>query len=212
MTSTANMLPKATHVSDLTEEGWARKIKGAWQKSVDAIFEAGDLLREAKKKLGHGKFEKMVSAMLPFSMRKAQRLMAISRCTHLKENRDRLPPCWGTLDVLASLDKATFDQALKDGAIKPDMERSDAEKLIPQESKLRPRAAAAEADAALREYEPRHVRAVLSDLAGIAGAVDPSKVLRQCSTVQREILREQAVVISEWLGRITQTDDPPGEP
>ena len=36
---------------------YANKICAAWQKSIAAIFEVGDLLIAARKKLPHGQFE-----------------------------------------------------------------------------------------------------------------------------------------------------------
>jgi hypothetical protein len=142
MTITDTPMSKATHVSPLPAEAWANKIKGAWQKTVDAIIEAGDLLCEAKKKLSHGKFEEMVEELLPFSVRTAQRLMAISQCRYLKEHRDRLPPCWTTLHALTCLGKRSFDAALKAKSITPEMERSEAQRLILEERKRRARAPA----------------------------------------------------------------------
>ena len=38
---------------------WAAKISAAWRKSIEAIFEVGDLLIVAKKEIGHGQWVRM---------------------------------------------------------------------------------------------------------------------------------------------------------
>jgi Protein of unknown function (DUF3102) len=68
-----------------TKSNWAARIKAAWQRSVDAIFETGRLLIAAKAKLPHGRFERMVQNELPFGERTAQALMAIAKDARLQK-------------------------------------------------------------------------------------------------------------------------------
>ncbi|HWV19506.1 MAG TPA: hypothetical protein VN036_00585 [Devosia sp.] len=108
-------------------EAWARRIGGAWQKSIDAIFETGRLISEAKAALPHGAFGKMIANDLPFGADAAQRLMAIAADTKLTnaEHVRHLPPSWGTLYELSKLDTETFTRRIKEGTIRPDMLRRE---------------------------------------------------------------------------------------
>ena len=104
-------------------EAWVRRIGGAWQKSIDAIFETGRLLIEAKTALPHGDFGKMIEADLPFSAQSANKLMAIARDPKLSNPAHvrELPASWGTLYELTKLDTETFERRIKEGTIRPDM-------------------------------------------------------------------------------------------
>jgi hypothetical protein len=115
----------------MTKETWASKITAAWQKSVAAIFEAGDLLIAAKDELAHGEFERMIMHELPFSPRTAQSLMAIARDERLRKAHHGalLPPSWRTLDELTRVSDEQFSQGLSRGIISSNMRRSDALKL-----------------------------------------------------------------------------------
>lgn len=110
-------------------ESWARRIGGAWQKSVDAIFETGRLIAEAKAALPHGAFTDMVETKLPFGARAAQRLMAIAADEKLTNptHVSHLPASWGTLYELTKLDTETFQRRIKEGTIRPDMQRREVE-------------------------------------------------------------------------------------
>jgi hypothetical protein len=110
------------------EYEWADQIKSAWQKSVEGIIECGRLLIEAKAALLHGKFEAMVEADLPFSLRTAERLMKIAGNDRLANptHVSLLPPHWGTPHALTKLDPDEFKEKLADGTINPEMTRADA--------------------------------------------------------------------------------------
>ena len=60
-------------------ESWAGKITTSWYRTTEAILETGRLLLEAKDALPHGSFKTMMQLHLPFSVRTAERLMAIAR-------------------------------------------------------------------------------------------------------------------------------------
>ena len=210
-----NKRPKATHELVLSAEEWARTIKGAWQKSVTAIFEAGDLLREAKKKLRHGKFERMVAELLPFSQRTAQKLMEVSRCRYLRENVEMLPASWTTLYVLTGLGKVTFNAALERGAIYPDMDRAEAESLTPQEQQRHPRPTAVESAAAVEvkgesiagaetaaDYKPTYLAGSMRTLAEMGDCIDLCFFAARCSSEVRESLLRDIPMVVEWLSRL----------
>jgi hypothetical protein len=122
------------------------------------------------------------------------------------------------LDALTKVGKLTFDAALKAGAINPDMEHGDLEKLIPEEQRHQLRAAASlatrEEEASeevngsevgcglLPAHEPKALRFLLSDLAGLVADDDPAAFAQQCSSEKREMLKEQLGTLSEWIVRV----------
>jgi hypothetical protein len=111
---------------------WARKIRAAWHKSVAAIFEVGDLLVAAKKKLPHGQFEKMVQTRLRWDKRTAERLMVVARDKRLRAKATHgspLPASWRTLYELTRLGDKQIERAFANGAINPEMRRRDAEAI-----------------------------------------------------------------------------------
>jgi hypothetical protein len=108
---------------------WADQINGAWQSSIDGIFETGRLLIRAKEAITHPPdFEKMIDGQLRFSGSTARRLMGIAKDERLCAHVHEVPPHWGTLYELTKLDDEAFDEALKEGLINPDMERKDVPK------------------------------------------------------------------------------------
>ena len=113
------------------------------------MLATGRELIEAKDALAHGEFEATVEDDLPFGPRTAQRLMKVAGNEQLANptHGSDLPPSWHTLYELSKLDGVTFDQALTDGRIRPDMERQEAAALRTGERRIT-RLAKAEALAA----------------------------------------------------------------
>jgi N6-adenosine-specific RNA methylase IME4 len=106
---------------------WAKRICACWQQSVNAILETGKLLKQAKEAFSYGNWTSMVKCELPFGLRTAQMLMAISddpRLTKAK-HASLLPPAWYSLYELHQLDDETFHQWIADGTIHADMHRRD---------------------------------------------------------------------------------------
>jgi hypothetical protein len=85
----------------------------------------------SKKALEHGQFEQMVQDELPFGPRTAQRLMAIAGDERLTKapHASLLPQGWMTLYELTRLTDEQFAAAVADGAINPEMRRTEAEAL-----------------------------------------------------------------------------------
>ena len=106
---------------------WEKKIRAAWQKSIAAIFEVGDLLIAAKQELPHGQFQAMVDNALPFRPRTAERLMAIAADKRLRNptHVSHLPSSWGTLYELTKLSDERVAELLADGTINSEMARAD---------------------------------------------------------------------------------------
>lgn len=129
MTGAIEILPPA---EPPTLEDYARRINARWQESVGSILEVGRLLVEAKAALDHGAFGDLVGSRCPFSIRTAQRLMAIGADQRLANptHVSHLPPAWGTLYELTRLDDAAFAARISDGTIRPDMERREIGQLV----------------------------------------------------------------------------------
>jgi hypothetical protein len=110
-----------------------RKSLAARRKSLQSFFKTGDWLIEAKDKLEHGAFTAMIRNDLPFKARKAQMLMAVATDKRLQNanHGSLLPPHWRTLYKLTKLDDVAFDKAIVSGTIHPEMQRRDAEALLP---------------------------------------------------------------------------------
>lgn len=117
----------------LSREVWAGRIREAYGQTVEAVFQVGRELIQAKKELPHGEFMVMVGKELPFSVDAAERFMAISQSPNFNNpnNVRNLPNSWGTLYQLRRLDPAAFAAAVDAGKIHPEMTRADAEALLP---------------------------------------------------------------------------------
>lgn len=113
---------------------WAQKITEAWRKSSEAIFETGRLLREAKDGLEHGEWTALVTERLPFSLRTAQRIMAVS-VEELRLKSDAgvasaLPGDWSTLYEISRLPPEQLQRGVEAGVIRPDATRNDVRHLV----------------------------------------------------------------------------------
>jgi hypothetical protein len=106
---------------------WAARITACWRVSVEAILEVGRLLLAAKAALPHGKFGTMIEAELPFGPRTAQMLMAIADDPRLANPKhvSHLPPSWSTLYELTKYSDEQFEAGIRDGKIRPDVERRE---------------------------------------------------------------------------------------
>lgn len=114
-------------------QAWVERIRAAYGRTVEAVFQVGRELLQAKQELPHGEFTVMIERELPFSARTAQRYMAIAVSVNFQKRHivSLLPSYWGTLEVLQRLDPLTFDAAVKAGKIYSEMTRAEAEALLP---------------------------------------------------------------------------------
>lgn len=122
----------------ITSDDWAERINARWQTSLTAILETGRLIADAKEALPHGEFEGMVQTKLRFSSSTARRLMIIAEDPRLSNRAHvhALPPHWGTLYELTKLDDRTFKARIRDGTIRPDMERKDVAQFVKNERRV----------------------------------------------------------------------------
>ena len=84
---------------------WAERITMAWRKSVEAVLDAGRLLKELKAALPHGAFMAMIESDLPFGARTVQMLMKIADDPRITDpnHGSYLPASWRTLYELTKL-------------------------------------------------------------------------------------------------------------
>lgn len=117
---------------DADRASWATKINAEWQSSRDCIIRTGLLLHAAKNALLHGQWLALLDSDLHFKPRTAQRLMAIAEDPRITDttHAPHLPACWTTLYVITKLSDHWFQVGLRCKAIRPDMERADAEDLL----------------------------------------------------------------------------------
>lgn len=118
-----------------TRAQWAEHIRATHKATVDTCVEAvlnlGRSLLAARKGLQHGEFLKMIDNDLPFTASTAQRLMKIAASPKLTKaaHAHYLPSGWPTLYELTKLPEETFEQAVSDGTIHPEMTRKQARYL-----------------------------------------------------------------------------------
>lgn len=119
---------------------YVKAISAAWKRALEGILEAGKILAQAEKDLGRKQWLAMVENELPFTRRTAEKLLKIASDTRLTnpKYRNLLPPRWTTLHELTFLKDAEFERAITEGLIHPDMERSEAERLIPSKRQRAP--------------------------------------------------------------------------
>lgn len=118
------------------------QINEAHQKTAQGFITMGKLLHEANKILekDNNLLRRQFEELLPFTWMTARKLIQISQYAPFNKSSilKRLPPAWGTLYAISTLDKNEFDKALsaevKKGSslktvplIRADMERKEIE-------------------------------------------------------------------------------------
>jgi hypothetical protein len=110
---------------------YAERICESWRSTVQGIIDTGKRIAEAKAALEHGEFGRMVKEQLPFSWQWASKLCKIGEDARLQNLKStlNLPGSVETLHAVATLPDDTFNQAVEDGTIYPDVKRSEIKKL-----------------------------------------------------------------------------------
>src|SRR5882762_8245854 len=113
---TFNQLPDSvpTDEAPTTRPEFAERINIACKKSVEAIFEVGRLLIQAKARLPKAEWASMIETDLPFKQGTADRFIQIASDTRLASHVEILPPHWGTLETLHKLSDATLNSMVED--------------------------------------------------------------------------------------------------
>ena len=117
-------------------EIFVKEIKSSWSKCVEGIIETGYILSEAKKRLSKDDYQRFRNT-INFSTRTIDRLLKINDDYRIKTHVSRLPPSWGTLYELTTLDDETFEVAVQEEKIHPDMKRSDVSRLKKEPENIR---------------------------------------------------------------------------
>ena len=126
---------------ELTRRDWAKRLNDQWdmirQTAVDGFVQLGLDLIAAKSQLEHGQWMAMFDEArkeLKFGLNVAQQLMRIpvwleklGNAQHLKK---LLPPDYTTLAKLTRLDEITFKRLMKDGTIRPTLQRNEVAKIL----------------------------------------------------------------------------------
>lgn len=114
----------------LSAADYVARVTACLRRSVEGFIMAGRWLRHAKERLEHGQFGPMVEGDLGMSQSTAQRLMAIGGDPRLSNaaHVQHLPPHWGTLYELTKLSDDEFQEGIRSGRIRPDMERREIER------------------------------------------------------------------------------------
>ena len=94
---------------------WAARINDAYKKTVEAVFDVGRLLIQAKDDLPHGEFQRMVARDLPFKGRWARMYMEVARSPFLSDRQytAALPSSVETLALIGRLSKPEFLRRLE---------------------------------------------------------------------------------------------------
>jgi N6-adenosine-specific RNA methylase IME4 len=131
--------PTTSRRKNVATIDWADRITASWRQSLEAVLETGRLITQAKAALPHGEFTAMVEHDLPFGPRAAQRLMAIAADSRITNptHMSLLPSSWGTLYELTKLDDQDFKSRIKDGTIRPEMERRDIATVIKKSNRIK---------------------------------------------------------------------------
>jgi hypothetical protein len=122
-TAVAVLAPVSKH----TPDEWAALIKESWKKSAEGMVETCLRLKEARKEIGFGEWEKFAEQRLPFSKRTADRLIEIAENGFVIDgtHMSHLPPTWSTVHALIKLPVKLLEKAAKDGRINPGMTLKD---------------------------------------------------------------------------------------
>jgi hypothetical protein len=122
---------------------WVNLITVAWQSKVGKHIEIGRQLNEAKLRLAHGEFGKMIEKSLPFKRGTAQQLMKIARNPILSNasHAKHLPAQWATLAAMDRLDlsPAELTALINNHTINDRMTRAEVAKLKPGATAAPPR-------------------------------------------------------------------------
>ena len=126
------------NVVDKIRRKFAVRILAAWRKTVESIFEVGDLLNEAKDALDYGAWTGMVEEELKCSLDTAEKYMHLARKEHLRESAivRILPPSYSTIFELSRLSPEAFGAAVAAGRITRQMTRAEAEAIRHQTTRI----------------------------------------------------------------------------
>jgi hypothetical protein len=110
-------------------ENWKKRIEEAWKTTVKSVIETGQLVKQAKEKLGVS-FSQL-EAELPFSSTVAHFLIKIAENKVLTNpsNYAKLPNGYNTLYYLSNVEEKELERQIEDGIITPNFTLERAKNL-----------------------------------------------------------------------------------
>jgi uncharacterized protein YifN (PemK superfamily) len=135
MTNTAKKLDN-TNVNPIAEAELLKHqkvIDKGVNSTRDGIFTICAELAKVKKKYDK---EGLDQLNLPFARQNIQKHVKIGENDIILKNKDVMPLSWGTLYELTRLEVITLQRHIKDGKIKPEMTREEANNLVREETNL----------------------------------------------------------------------------
>jgi hypothetical protein len=178
-----------------TKDFFEATIAGAWQKTVQGIFDTGKWLLAAKEELDPEVFKVL---RLPFGPRTKQRLMAIAGNAVLATHASLCPPHWVTLYALSRIDDKKLLAKFRNNTISPSLERHEVRtKILGLPAKTKTKIAApAVAPAGTAKVEPEPITAATDAATATMAAVEAKDVdwlLRVMPKTMRAKLHERVV-------------------
>jgi hypothetical protein len=121
-----------TQVITKTRSEHAALISAALAKGIESVIEAGQRLAIAQGELTRPEFLAMLGQDLHITEGTASKLKAVASHPVLSElsHGKVLPPNWSVLYALTQVPRARLISAIKDGDIRPDMQRKDVRALL----------------------------------------------------------------------------------
>ncbi len=105
---------------------YVREISRLWREAQQSFLAIGRYLVQAKRRLAHGEFQRMVEASLPFGRQTAYELRMIAEavdCGRIPE--PKLPQAASVAYQLATLKPDDLAAADQDGLVRPDLRRPE---------------------------------------------------------------------------------------
>ncbi|WP_424137737.1 DUF3102 domain-containing protein [Roseomonas chloroacetimidivorans] len=105
---------------------YVREISRLWREAQQSFLAIGRYLVQAKRKLPHGEFQKLVEASLPFGRQTAYELRMIAEAVDAgRIPEPKLPQAASVAYQLATLKPDDLAAAAHDGLVRPDLRRPE---------------------------------------------------------------------------------------
>lgn len=107
-------------------EDYAAHIGALWQRARESFVAIGLALAQAKARLAHGEFERMIESDLPFDKGVAHQIRAAAEAVQSgRLPRERVPANYTTVYHLATLTTEELAVAERENLLRPDVRRSE---------------------------------------------------------------------------------------
>jgi len=107
------------------------RILGKWQEAVQSIFETAEYVRSAKHELGEYQYQQLWERDdAPFSLKTADKLIAISQNNLLTKIKEKLPPYWTTIYYISTQSDYDIQRAVDAEIINPEANQKEIELFL----------------------------------------------------------------------------------